>query len=107
MFGLLVWSDCCFCCFRYTGASECEWTVDPAFEPMRLSSIIYFASAAVAVDSSHMTASSFASWSRFSPPSDFVSGSVSTMWFMVCRWSQSQEDCWATHNEYSEYLVQP
>jgi len=54
MFGLLVWSDCCFCCFRYTGASECEWTVDPAFEPMRLSSIIYFASAAVTVDSSHM-----------------------------------------------------
>ena len=29
--------------------------------------IIYFASAAVAVDSSHMTASSSASWSRFCP----------------------------------------
>ena len=28
----------------------------------------YFASAAVTVDSSHMTASSSASWSRFSPP---------------------------------------
>jgi len=52
---------------------------------------IYFASAAVAIDSSHMTASSSASWSRFSPPSDFVNGHVSTMWFMVCRWPQSQE----------------
>jgi len=34
----------------------------------------YFASAAVAVDSSHMTASSSASWSRFSPLSKFVNG---------------------------------
>jgi len=40
---------------------------------------IYFASAAVAVDSSHMAASSFTSWSRFSPPSNFVNGHVSTM----------------------------
>ena len=30
----------------------------------------YFASAAVAVDSSHMTASSSTSWIRFSPPSN-------------------------------------
>jgi len=50
----------------------------------------YFASAAIAVDSSHVTASSSASWSRFSPPSNFVNGHVSTMWFMVCRWPQSQ-----------------
>ena len=35
-------------------------------------SYYYFASAAVAVDSSHMTESSSASWSRFSPPSKFV-----------------------------------
>ena len=47
---------------------------------------IYFASAAVVVDSSHMTASSSASWSRFSPPSNFVNGHRSTMWFVVCRW---------------------
>ena len=53
----------------------------------------YFASAAVAVDSGHMTASS--SWNRFSPPSNFVNGHVSTMWFMVCRWSQAQEGEWA------------
>jgi len=52
---------------------------------------IYFASAAVAVDSSHMTASSSASLSLFSPHSNFVNGHVSTMWFMVCRWPQSQE----------------
>ena len=55
----------------------------------------YFASAAVAVDSSRMTASSSASWSRFSPPSDFVNGHVSTMWFMACRSPQSQEGDWA------------
>ena len=45
----------------------------------------YFASAAVAVDSSHMTASSYTLWRRFSPPSNFVNGHVSTVWFMVCR----------------------
>ena len=55
----------------------------------------YFMSAAVAVDSSHMTASSSASWSRFSPPSDSVSGHVTTVWFIVCRWPQSQEGDWA------------
>ena len=42
----------------------------------------YSASAVVTVDSSHMTASSSASWSSFSPPSKFVSEHVSTMWFM-------------------------
>ena len=41
--------------------------------------VIFFASAAVAVDSSCMTVSSSASWSRFSPPSNFVNGHVSTM----------------------------
>ena len=55
----------------------------------------YFASAADAVDSSRMTVSSSASWSRFSPPSNFVKGHVSTMWFMVCRRPQSQEGDWA------------
>ena len=45
--------------------------------------IIYFASAAVAVDSSHVSS---ASWSRFSPPSNVVIGHMSTVWFMVCRW---------------------
>ena len=60
-----------------------------------LSEVIYFVSAAVAVDSSCMTASSYASWSRFSPPSNFVNGHVSTTSFMVCRWPQSQEGDWA------------
>ena len=55
----------------------------------------YFASAAVAVDSSHMTVSSSTLWSRFSPPSDFVNGHVSTMWCMVCRWPPPQEGDWA------------
>ena len=54
----------------------------------------YFASAAVTVDSSHMTASSSASWSRFTPRSNFVNGHVSTTRFMVCRWPQSQEGDW-------------
>ena len=59
------------------------------------SSSVHFASAAVTVASSHMTASSSASWSRFSPPSNFVSGHMSTMWLMVCHWPQSQEGDWA------------
>ena len=42
-----------------------------------------------------MTALSSASWSRFSPPSNFVNGHVSTMWFMVCRWPQSEKGDWA------------
>jgi len=45
----------------------------------------YFTNAAVAVDSSHMTASSSASWSRFRPPSNFVNGHVSTMWKVIGR----------------------
>jgi len=57
-------------------------------------SIIYFASAAVALDSSRVTASSSTSWSRFNPPSNFVNGHVSTIWFVVCHWPQSQGD-WA------------
>ena len=33
-------------------------------------------------------------WSRFSLPSNVVNGHVSTMWFMVCHWPQSQEGDW-------------
>ena len=44
--------------------------------------------------SRHMTASSSASWSRFSPLSDFVNGPMSTVWFMACRWPQSLEGDW-------------
>jgi len=55
----------------------------------------YFASVTVAVDSSHMTTSSSASRSRYSLHlKNFVNGHVSTMWFMVCRWPQSQEGDW-------------
>jgi len=55
----------------------------------------YFASAAVDVHSSPMTASSSTLWSRFSPPSNDVNWHGSTMWFMVCRWPQSQAGDWA------------
>jgi len=59
----------------------------------------YFASATVVVYSSHMTALSSASWSRFGPPSNFVTGHVSTMWYIFTvkrrktrsRWKASQE----------------
>jgi len=54
----------------------------------------YFASAAVTVDSSHITASSSASWSGFCLPSNFVNRHVSAMWFMVCRWPQTEEGDW-------------
>jgi len=42
-----------------------------------------------------MTASSSALWSGFGPPSNFVNGHMSTVWFVVCRWPQSQEGDWA------------
>jgi len=58
---------------------------------IQLQSVIYFANAAVTADSSHMTVSSSASWSRFNPSSNFVNGHVSTTWFTVCCWPQSQE----------------
>jgi len=63
--------------------------------PRSMSTLFYysFASAVVDVHSSHMSSS--ASWSRFSPPSNFVNGHVSTMWFMVCCRPQSQEGAWA------------
>jgi len=51
-------------------------------------------SVVVDVDSSHMTASSSVSWSSFSPASDFVTWHMSTIWFMGCCWSQSQEGNW-------------
>ena len=59
----------------------------------------YFASATVMVYSSHMTALSSASWSRFGPRSNFVTGHVSTMWYIFTvkrrktrsRWKASQE----------------
>jgi len=58
-----------------------------------LTNYYYLASAAVAVDSSHHHP--LCGVSRFSPPSNFVNGHMSTMWLMVCRWSQSQEGDWA------------
>ena len=62
----------------------------------------YFTSAVDAVDFSHMTASSSALWSRFSSPFNCVNGLVSTMWFMICRWPQSQEGDWVRLLSYSD-----
>ena len=53
--------------------------------------LIHFAIAAVAVDSSHMAASSSASWCSFSPPSNFVNGHMSTMWFNSAVDHRSQQ----------------
>jgi len=72
-----------------------DWLGEWLFFYVMLIVYYYFASAAVTVDCSHMTASSSASWNRFSLPSDVVNGHVSTVWFMVCRWPQSQEGNWA------------
>ena len=57
------------------------------------------------VSSSHMTALSSASWSRFSPPSNFVNEHVSTMWFMVCRWPQSQENDCTRRCDFAETII--
>jgi len=73
---------------EYLGYCECHSWLNGGTVEL---SIVNTTSAAVAVDSSHTTASSSASWSRFSPPSDFVNGHVSTTLFMVCRWPQSQD----------------
>jgi len=67
----------------YEQLSACNELHQPFLSTVFLVDFIHFASAAVAVDSTQMIAS--ASWSRFNPPSNFVSGS----------WSpQSQEGDW-------------
>ena len=75
----------------------CGWcSADRRYIPVPPSCwLFYFTSVAVGVDSSYMTASPYASWSRFSPPSNFVNGHMLTMWFIVCRWPQLQEGDWA------------
>jgi len=68
---------------------------------------VFFASAAVAADSSRITASSSASWSRFSPPSDFVNGHVSTMWFMVCRSLATITGRWLSETKFVQVHTTP
>ena len=53
-----------------------------------------FCECLVSVDSSHMISSSAASWSSFSPPSNFVTRHMLTMCFVVCCSPQSQEGDW-------------
>ena len=87
-----VWAAACGSCCGCRALPLASSELAPS--PARIITI-YSASAAIAVDSSHTTASSPASWSRFSPPSNSVNGHVWTMWFMVCRWPQSQKGDWA------------
>ena len=58
--------------------------VEITYGVLRLHNYYYFTSAA----------SSSTLWSRFSPPPNLVNGHMSTMWFMVCHWLQSQEGDW-------------
>jgi len=71
---------------QHLAADVCVYMLD-----INMSPTSYFASAAVIVDCSHMTASSSAPWRRFRPRSYFVNGHMSTMWFVVSCWPQSQE----------------
>ena len=55
--------------------------------------LLYFASAPIVVDSSHMTASSSASWSRFSPASNFE-------WDLLIRLnSTDRETFWVVYSD--------
>jgi len=68
---------------------------------------IYFASAAVAVDSSHMTASSSISWSRFSPPSNFVNGHVSMLQTVNAAWCSVMFRHMLRNRAYTEKAAAP
>jgi len=86
-------------CYEALLAAVQSLTTDHWIHTLTTCTFIHFASAAVAVlDSSHMTPSLSSSCCRFSLPSNYVDGHVSTMWFMVCRWPQSQEGDWARHH---------
>ena len=89
------WKECCtlisdITCLQHVQSSSSHWLFISHHQRSMLShqtfsvagTSFYFASAAVAVASSRMTASSSALWSRSSPPSNFVSGHVLTMWLM-------------------------
>jgi len=70
--------DSLWTCLPYpSGEATVPWEIPKSIITIIIN--IYVASAAVAVDSSHMTASSYALWSRFSPPSNFVNRHVSTI----------------------------
>ena len=72
--------------------SSCQWRLDLPDDTLTWTDASFHsANVVVAINSSHMTAS-FTLWSSFSSPSNSVSGHMLTMWLMVCRWPQSQED---------------
>ena len=71
------------------------WQTLQVYMLQRRENTLLFCMCCNRLDSSHMTASSSASWCRLSPPSNFANRHVSTIWFMVCHWPQSQEGDWA------------
>ena len=89
---MMVYISCYGC--QYVSCSDKGLSAADPLSVQITSSRSHLATAVVAVDPSHMTTSSSASWSSFSPPSTFVSGHMSTMWFMVCHWPQSQPGDW-------------
>jgi len=60
-------------------------------EAKQVSQLFYFASAAVAVDSSILLRHHLLPGVDSGHPSNLVNGHVSTMRFIVCRWPQSQK----------------
>ena len=95
-----------------TECSKCPFRVEDYFRPPELTAmpsgvhLFHFASVVLGVDSNHATRLVCASRSSYSPPSNFVSGHVSCMCFMVCCWPQSQEGDWARPSLYRFALSQ-
>jgi len=88
-------SVCLLCVAPSVCVHACIWCHGGGVLWLVCHGLLVSISAAVTVDSSHMTASSSALWSRFSPPSYSVNWQVLTVWFMVCHWPRSQECDWA------------
>jgi len=80
-------------------SSQChQWLCENQTQITRLmedrciTSSFHFMNAVVAIDFSHLTASSSASWSSCSPPSNIVNEHALTpltIWLIVCCWPQS------------------
>ena len=88
MFTEISWSSPRICrkitriaagCFHWMNAFLCEQSADSIKEENNYL-FIYFASATIAVDSSHMTVPPPTPQSRPSPPSNSANGHASTMW---------------------------
>jgi len=60
--------------------------------PTPLIHSFHFTNAVVAIGSRHLTTSSSSLWGSCNLPSNSVNKHLSTIWFMVCCWSQSHVD---------------